>query len=63
VSKLAFDRVMHTEAGTQICWSAGQFLALPLEVRVHAVLSGSLLFYLGGVAVERRVALASLRAR
>lgn len=63
MSTLAFDQVIHTEAGVRTCWTAEAFLTLPLEMRVHAVLSGSLEFSLGGVAVERRAALASLRAR
>jgi hypothetical protein len=58
---LPFDRVILGSDEGQREFSLGEFLALPLHNRIKALLSRNLAFFRGGLEVDRRAALESLR--
>jgi hypothetical protein len=60
-SDLPFDRVVVVEEGGRRELSVQQFLLLPLDRRIHLVLSRALEFYDGAAPVARQTALSSLR--
>jgi hypothetical protein len=58
---LPFDGVVVADRGVRRRLTPGEFLALPLPVRVCALLDDSLEFVLDGRPVDRKAALAALR--
>jgi hypothetical protein len=58
---LPFNRIVLTENGRRRELTVEQFLDLPLDQRIHLVLSRALEFYDANQPVARNVALASLR--
>jgi hypothetical protein len=59
---LPFDRVVIVEHGRETSMSALAFVALPLPKKIRCVLERAVSFYSGETPVDRRLALASLRA-
>jgi hypothetical protein len=59
---LPFDRVVITIEGRERSLETGEFLALPLHVRVRHMLHGRLTFLDGDAAVDRRICLQALAA-
>jgi hypothetical protein len=60
-ASLPFDGVVVDESGVRKRLTPKEFLALPLPVRVRALLDDSLEFLLNGRPVDRKQALAALR--
>jgi hypothetical protein len=60
-AELGFDRVVILERGERRSLSVDQFLEMPLDARIHLVLSRAIEFYRGALPVDRRLALAQLR--
>jgi hypothetical protein len=58
-----FDRVVLVEAGRRRDVSMSEFLAMPLDERIRAILKRAIEFYDGAQAVDRQSALNFLRAR
>lgn len=59
--QLPFDGVLVPEEGARRRLTPIEFLALPLPVRIHALLDDSLEFLRDGRPVDRKEALAALR--
>lgn len=57
------DRVVVIDGNGRQSMSVARFLEMPLDARIHLVLSRSVEFYSGEQEVDRRVALAQLRER
>jgi hypothetical protein len=60
-AELSFDRVVIVDRGARQSLSVSSFLEMPLDARIHLVLSRSIEFFNGTQPVERGVALAQLR--
>jgi hypothetical protein len=59
--QFTFDRVVVIDHGGRQSMSVTGFLEMPLDTRIHLVLSRSVEFYSGSHPVDRREALAQLR--
>jgi hypothetical protein len=59
--ELSFDRVVIVGRGGRQSMSVAGFLEMPLDARVHLVLSRSIEFFNGEQPVDRGLALAQLR--
>lgn len=60
---MPFDRVIVVESGARRALTVDSFLQMPVHVRVRHVLQRSVEFFLDGQPIDRKQALASLRAR
>jgi hypothetical protein len=61
LTRSTFDAVVITDGAGSRRYSAAEFLALPLHVRIQHILGRGADFYLGEERIERADALKSLR--
>jgi hypothetical protein len=62
VTNLPFNRVVIEESGQQRSLTLGEFLELPLHLRISYILGRRLQFFDSSILVSPRVALKALRA-
>lgn len=58
---LPFDSVSLMREGRIVHLSAKEFLAMPMDARVHAILQRTITFYSHGKVLDRSLALKQLR--